>query len=197
MTTRYPREYLENAVRLLAAKYPACFFEDPGMRRPLKAKIIADLQKEGVSEEIIAGVEFYTNHFGYQRCLQAGTDRVDLNGKKAGVVTEQEQRNAQRKIREDKEELGRRNSPILTLRSLHAAGKIPDDQLRKVNVPMKKMAEGSKSAPILARPHMLLASAEEVFAATQDEALRTALTLASLRLLVSEVEKVIAALEAS
>jgi hypothetical protein len=42
---------------------------------------------------------------------------------------------------------------------------------------------------------MLLESASEVFAATQDEALRTALTLASLRLLVDEARKVITTLE--
>ena len=159
----------------------------------MKTKIVADLQKDGISEEIIAGVDFYTNHFGYQRSLQAGADRVDLNGKKCGTATEQEQLNAQKKIRGDKEELSRRTNSISTLRFLHAAGKIPDDQLGKVTLPMK--AASSKSDPILARPHMLLTSAGEVFAATEDEALRTALTLASLRLLVDEVQKIIATLE--
>src|ERR1700719_2895162 len=96
-----PREHLEDCVRYLAAKYPATFFEDPGMRRSLKINIVSDLQKEDVSAEIIAGVSFYTRHFAYQRSLLAGAERVDLNGKKAGVVTEQEQLNAQKKIREE------------------------------------------------------------------------------------------------
>src|SRR6516162_3008269 len=92
----YPREHLEQCVRYLADKYPACFFEDPGQRRPLKTNIVADLQKDGVSEGILAGVSYYVRHFGYLRCLQAGAERVDLNGKKAGVVTEQEMLNAEK-----------------------------------------------------------------------------------------------------
>ena len=41
----YPREHLEECVRYLADKYPACFFVDPGMRRPLKINIVADLRE--------------------------------------------------------------------------------------------------------------------------------------------------------
>jgi hypothetical protein len=36
-TKPYPREHVQEAVHYLAEKYPACFFEDPGVRRPLKA----------------------------------------------------------------------------------------------------------------------------------------------------------------
>jgi sRNA-binding protein len=196
MATRYPREHLENAIRYLAEKYPATFFEDPGMRRPLKATIAADLQKDGVDEGIIAGVSFYMNHFGYQRQIQAGADRVDLNGRKAGVVTELEQLNAQKKVREAKEEINnRKNGPVPSLRSSPAAGKTSGDDLSKVAAPVKRVSSTPESASVLARLQMLLGSADKVFAATEDEALRTALTLASLKLLVDEAHKVIATLE--
>jgi sRNA-binding protein len=198
MATRYPREHLENAIRYLAEKYPACFFEDPGMRRPLKATIAADLQKDGVDEGIIAGVSFYMNHFGYQRQIQAGADRVDLNGRKAGVVTELEQLTAQKKVKEAKEEINnRKTNPVPSLRSSPVAGKISGDGLSKAAAPVKQVSPGPtpEGVPVLARLHMLLESADKVFAATEDEALRTALTLASLKLLVAEAHKVIAALE--
>jgi hypothetical protein len=198
MATRYPRDHLEDAIRYLAGKYPACFFEDPAMRRPLKATIAADLQKDGVAEEIIAGVSFYMNHFGYQRQIQAGADRVDLNGRKAGVVTELEQLNAQKKVKEAKEEINnRKNGPVPSLRSSPVAGKISGDDFGKVAAPGKQVSPGPtpESAPVLARLHMLLASADKVFAANEDEALRTALTLASLKLLVDEAHKVITKLE--
>ena len=198
-----PREHLENCVSNLAAKYPACFFEDPRMRRPLKINIVSDLQKEGVSAEIIAGVSFYMRNWEYQRSLQAGAERVDLNGKKAGVVTEQEQLNAQKKVREEKEELARKNNAgslpaVSVLRSLHEAGKISTDQLSKVTLPATPPARQTmspKSSPVLARLQTLLERTNTLLIETEDEALRSALAGTCLRLVVSEAQRVIASFE--
>src|SRR2546429_8991493 len=120
----FPKEQLLDCIHQLATRYPACFFEDPRLRRPLKSTIISDLQKEGASDLVFAGVNYYTRNWTYQNCLQAGAERVDLDGKKAGIVTEQEQLNAQKRVREEKQALS--GDAISVVRSLHAAGKIPD-----------------------------------------------------------------------
>ena len=70
------------------------------MRQPLKKSIVADLEKDRVldGEKRTAAVAFYTNDWTYQRALQAGVGRIDLDGTKAGTVTELEQRAAEKKI---------------------------------------------------------------------------------------------------
>jgi sRNA-binding protein len=199
----YPREQLEQCIRYLADRYPGCFFEDPGQRRPLKTNLVADLQKDGVSEEIIAGVSYYMRHFGYLRCLQAGAERVDLNGKKAGVVTEQEMLNAEKQFREQKEQIARKNAAatlpaISVIRSLHATGSIPTDQLRKVTLPATPTSTRRTAQPIspeLARLQTLLASTNTILTETGDDSLRAALVGTSLKLLISEAQKALASLD--
>jgi hypothetical protein len=83
--TRYPREQLEEAVNIPVAKYPAAFFVDENQRRPLKADIDQDLVNDGNGELLVeGGLNYYRRNWGYQRSLQAGAERVDLNGQKAG-----------------------------------------------------------------------------------------------------------------
>ena len=155
-----PRQTIEDCIEYLSTKYPKCFFVDPRMRRPLKKTIVADLQKDQVlnDEKIEAATSFYTNHFGYQYTLIAGAERIDLNGDKAGTVTEQEQINAAKKVKEDKEKLSRRDIglPVAVLNRLHAAGRIPTDPLDKVTapkvVPMKKTPEPPHDIPDFEAP---------------------------------------------
>jgi hypothetical protein len=99
----YPfnREENENAIRMLAERYPKCFFVEPQQRRPLKKNIVADLQKDGcptASELIASAVEWYKSHFAYHYHVQAGVKRVGLNGEDDGTVTELEARNAQKYV---------------------------------------------------------------------------------------------------
>ncbi len=214
-TRTFPKEILLEAVRHLADKYPACFFEDPRQRRPLKSSIISDLEGDGATDELIAGADFYTRDWDYQRCLQAGAERVDLNGKKAGVVTEQEQRNARRRVREEKAALSSKISPVSALKSLSRAA---DDTLNKVASlqppseprdgpapskpdpellpasPAVQTAESTSSSP-LARLQKLASTAAHLHADTEDETLRSALTVATLKLLADEARKVITSLE--
>jgi hypothetical protein len=192
---KYPREHLEECVRYLVGKYPACFFEEPEMRRPLKVDIVANLHKDGAGDETIAGAIFYMNNFGYQRSLLAGAERVDLNGKRAGVVTKQEQLNAEKWGRERKEEYARKNgaaplSAVAVLQSLQTAGRISTDQLSKVTLPATL-----QKSPVLTRLKTLLASTDNILIDTQDEALRSALASASLKLLIAEAQKVMASLD--
>jgi sRNA-binding protein len=127
---------------MLAEKYPKAFFEEPRQRRPLKKNIITDLEKDSfpaARELMVAALDWYQNHFGYLGSLQAGVKRVDLHGKEVDTITEQERNNALKKIQEGRQkqqekerERGFGNSTA-TLRSLHAAGRIPDDQLKKLD----------------------------------------------------------------
>ena len=59
--------------------------------------------------------DFYLQSWGYLSCIEAGAERVDLNGKKAGIVTEQEQMSAQKRIRDEKATVakGRISAPAL------------------------------------------------------------------------------------
>jgi ProP effector len=200
--TRFPREHLEGSIRRLATRYPACFFEVPKLRRPLKAAIESDLEKDGVDNDVIAAVRFYRSNWSYQRALQAGAERVDLNGRKAGIVTEQEQRTAQNRIRTEQEELARKDgssssaqqaSPGPTLLSLRAVREPSADQ---PSADLEQQPAGSpKAPPPLARLQAILQSASDITASTEDETLRAALMTTALRVLVGEAEKVIASLE--
>jgi sRNA-binding protein len=180
---------------MLVKKYPKCFFENPQQRRPLKKAIISDLEKDGFPaayELITAGVEWYQSHFGYQYALTAGAKRIDLQGNEVATVTETEEMNAQKKIKEDRQKLEERSAgnSVGTLNSLHKAGRIPADQLSKVTVPPKPIMK-AKSDPLLTRLQALLSSANNVLTGTEDETLRSALGTASLKVLIEEAEEVI------
>jgi sRNA-binding protein len=181
----FPREDLEQGVLHLAQKYPAAFFPGQYNRRPLSLSILDHLQEEGESELLLSSANFYMRSWFYQRALQAGAERVDLNGKKAGVVTKKEELAAQKQIEEEK--------------AAHAR-KQQEEQQQFRTLPLlqptttKSVAKPILSNSKLARLHTLLGAAAEV--KTDDEPLQAAMTTAALKLLVVEAQKVISELEA-
>jgi sRNA-binding protein len=70
------RQDSEEVIRMLADRYPKCFFEDPKLRRPLSNDILTDLQqKEAVpvaKELLVAARDWYQSHLAYLYSLQAG-----------------------------------------------------------------------------------------------------------------------------
>lgn len=190
MAYLYNREESEATIRLLADRYPKCFFENPQQRKPLKKNIMVDLQNDGVSvasDLLTAALNWYTSHFGYQYTLQAGIKRVDLNGKEVGIVTELEHRAAQIKIKTDKQ---KRNDAVATLHTLHAQGRIPTDHIRKLDAPpIAKEAPPmkAKSAPALERVDEALDAARALLAKNRD-ALRTAMAVAALGVVIKETQ---------
>jgi sRNA-binding protein len=133
------RDECNAIIAALAKRYPACFFENPKLRRPLKNDILGDLYKDGVpftAEETAAAVEWYKSHFSYRYAVQAGAKRVDLDGREAGTVTPAEQRAAELYIARRKQEKQDRDLPpaVRTTLALHRAGEVPDDALRKITV---------------------------------------------------------------
>ena len=196
MSYRPNREDSENIVTMLVDKYPRCFFENPQQRRPLKKTILADLEKDGFPvtyEQLVAGVEWYQSHFGYQYAITAGAKRIDLGGNEVATVTETEAMNAQKRVKEDRQRLEERTvgNSVETLNSLHKGGRITTDQLSKVTMPPKPIVKGKSGDPLLTRLQGLLSSTNNVLTGTEDETLRSALGTASLKVLIEEAEKVI------
>ena len=136
MSYRLSRDQRDLIVRKLAAHYPACFFEEPRLRRPLKKDILADLHAAGfpfTSGETAEAVEWYQSNFGYQHAIQAGAKRVDLDGRAAGTVTPAEQRIAELYIAKRKQEMQQdRVLPPAVQTTL--AREIPNDASRKFTV---------------------------------------------------------------
>lgn len=126
-----PRDHLEALVEHLAATYPKAFFTDKFLKRPLKKNILVDLEKDRVldDEQREAAVNFYTKDWNYEYVLLTGAKRINLTGEEVGVVTATEAREAQNRVRVQKEErrraLASRHSPAEHARSLHDDGKIP------------------------------------------------------------------------
>jgi len=205
MHYRINREESEEVVRKLAEPYQKCFFVDPKMRRPLKNNILADLQKNGFPaayDLLSAGLDWYQSHFGYQYSLQAGARRIDLTGKEVSTVTEQEHASAQKKIRDDQQKLAERNSmnATRTTASLHSAGRITDDQLKKLDAsPMpavpttraKAAAAPSAISPELLRLHEALLAANAAATGPGDAELRAAMGAAALGFIVKEAQRLI------
>jgi sRNA-binding protein len=207
MSYRPSREESENIIHKLATDYPKCFFEDPKLRQPLKKSIMIDLEKEGlpVARELLeAAVDWYQSHFAYQYALEVGVPRLDLHGKKVSTVTELEYRAAQKKIEEDKQRAARDfGNSTRTLASLHEAGRIPDDQLRKLDAPpmpvtsTQKKAPTPEIAPELSRLYEALNAANTTLATVGDAALRSAMASAALAIVIKETQRVVASFQES
>jgi sRNA-binding protein len=208
-TYRFNREETEEVIRMLADKYPKCFFADPRQRRPLKKNLLADLQGDGFPaayELLSAALEWYQSHFSYRYALEAGAKRVDLTGKEVSTVTEQEHLAAQKKNKDDHQKLVEKNAlnSIKTNTSLYAAGRITDDQLRKVDAPPMSAAKPPKAAapPVLDHPvrsselaklYAALDAADKVMTGDADPDLRIALGCAALGVVIKEAQRIIAA----
>jgi sRNA-binding protein len=182
------RSESEDAIRMLAERYPKCCFEDPKMRRPLKKDILADLQREGLlAPSFRSAVGWYQGNFGYQYMLQAGNKRIDLDGKEVDTVTEQEQRDAEKYIAERKrvQRENHSNLAIPMTTPLHKA----NDTLRRATAPhtATRTTTMDVDSP-LARLMALVEGVDRALTDTADPALRAAFGLAGLKAVAAEVQ---------
>lgn len=192
---RFERQELEKGIELLAEKYPKCFFVNPRMRRPLKKNIAADLQKDGIAMAtnlIDAGIDWYKSHIGYQYSLEAGAKCLDLNGREVGTVTESEHRAAQKQIQEINERMAERNllNPIRTASSLVATGRIPTDQLKKIDAPTMSKTR-SPVQPELMRLYEAVLAADTAMSAVGNSNMRAAITAAVVGVVIEEAQRII------
>jgi sRNA-binding protein len=89
-------------IELLAQVFPKTFFVAGFQRRPLKKNIVADIERVNdpslASFDIGDAVDFYINHWDYDAaCSIAGADRINLEGKAVGKITEAEAREARQR----------------------------------------------------------------------------------------------------
>ena len=87
---------------LLCARFPKTFFAYQRRRRPLKIGIHRELEAvlgETVERKLLhRAIRTYVVNYGYLQSQTAGAERIDLDGKPAGVVTEEEAENAKRTL---------------------------------------------------------------------------------------------------
>ncbi len=193
MAYKFDRQELEDGIQMLAEKYPKCFFTIPRQRRPLKKNIVADLQKDGISmaiELIGASVDWYKSHISYQYSLEAGAKCLDLEGKEAGTVTELEQRAAQKKILEIHEKLAERN-PIKTTPSLVAAGRIPENQLKKIDAPIMSKTMAPVRPELMPLHEAVLAANTAMSTPVSNGNVRAAITAAVIGVVIQEAQRII------
>jgi hypothetical protein len=189
------RDESEQIIRMLVERYPQTFFQVPQQRRPLKKDIVSDLLNDGFDVgpgPLKKAVDWYQGHFGYHYSLQAGAERVDLNGKGGAKVTPQEAKKAQDYIAERQ----RPPDPIETmpvLRPLRRAGtlSLPEDAMRKIPTP-----EVNTNDPLL-RLQEQLDAVRRVMMDAPNPALRTAFGVAGLGVLAQEVEAIVKELQPS
>jgi sRNA-binding protein len=103
------RDDIERGVEALAETYPKTFFTNGRLRRPLKVGIAKDIKADLAADpdselkfyDIDQVLAWYTSHVGYHHaCSFTGAMRVDLDGARAGTVTESEAREAKERATE-------------------------------------------------------------------------------------------------
>jgi sRNA-binding protein len=88
----------EILITMFAERWPACFHVYEKRRRPLAIgihkEIIAALDGVADKTAIENALAFYVGNFSYLGKIKAGRERIALDGKPAGAVTDEEERNA-------------------------------------------------------------------------------------------------------
>lgn len=193
-------------IAYLADKYPKTFFTQAQLKRPLKRNIVDDLEKDRVldQERRSAAISFYTQDFNYERALQAGAKRVDLNGKEVGTVTTLEQKEALDRVRIKKQAQREKQNPVTVMRRMHANGVISTDQLSKLSAPpLEKTSAMTKTKTTtpdmngaeLAQLRALWSNIDSILSKTEDSKLQAALAVPALKVFVVEAQKFIATFE--
>lgn len=92
-------------IEYLVEQFPECFKLE-GDSRPLKIGIFDDLIKRCEDDERLSktklrsALRLYTSSWRYLRSVKAGVQRVDLDGKDAGLVDQEHQEHAQQLLQE-------------------------------------------------------------------------------------------------
>jgi sRNA-binding protein len=199
---RPSREESEHIIRMLVDKYPQTFFQEPRQRRPLKKDIVIDLQDDGFAVApgpLKKAVDWYQSHFGYHYSLQAGSPRIDLNGKAVAKVTSQEAMKAKDFIAERQRELSEiSRNPIETVTSFNRVVTRSEDATRKVPAPeVNTKPNLADTGDPLLRLQEQLDAVRRVMTDTPNPTLRTAFAVAGLGVLAQEVEAIVKELQSA
>lgn len=137
---------------------------------------------------------WYKSHFSYQRKLLSGAERVDLDGQKAGTVTESEQEAARRKVAARKKEMADRRA---ALASPPAPVKPPAiNGHASIGETMSKTPAAAPPSlpPALVPLQEAIATAGGILTDARYEALRKVLATAALKEVVGRAEELIRSL---
>jgi sRNA-binding protein len=195
------REDRDDAIRYLAERYPRCFAENPRVRRPLKKNIMDDLEKEGVLDvnRLTQVLDYYTANFTYCSAVVAGTERVGLSGEKSGVVTEQDQREAERRVLARKKELAEkkalRDSAAAAVAETPPNKSINGHEVMTSKNPPPPNPPPTTLHPALAPVQQALVAVNVLLTDAQFEPMRRALAPTALKQVTAVIENVVDALE--
>ena len=186
-------------IQYLADKFPKTFFDEPSHRRPLKHGILDDLDRQKVldREKLTQALDWYQNHFVYRYGLIAGAERVDLDGSKAGIVTEAEQRAARAWVAARKRELKEQQTiaakPVIPT----AAGKgheMNGAAMPKTVATTPDLPHANHLHHSLSEMQVALGIVSSILTEQLYEPLRPALAATALREIIGKAEKIISSL---
>jgi hypothetical protein len=196
MSVYTSRDELDRAIQALAKEYPKAFFVGAKQRKPLKhdieKDIEADLAKDNdnplLDYDIESAVAFYTTHVGYYKaCSVAGTPLVDLQGRPVSKITPSEARKYDDLATETFAaiERGKREKLPPFITQPGAAPKIAALPVNAALTNIEMLAELEKQISIV----------RMVFGDSPDDPLRRQLARPALRLMIDELDTIVARLD--
>jgi sRNA-binding protein len=196
MTAHTIREERERAIQALAKEYPKTFFVVAERRKPLKhdieKDIKADLAKDNDSPlldyDIDDAVAWYTSHVGYFKvCSVAGTNRIDLQGRPVSKITPSEAREAEKEAEEIFAQIAARKQEKLP-QFVTQSALAPKIAALPVNAALSNIE-------MLAELEKQIGIVRTVFGDSPDDPLRRELARPALRLMIDELNTIVARLD--
>jgi sRNA-binding protein len=192
------RNERDRALLALTEEYPKAFFIEPKRRVPLKHGIEQDMKADLTTNQHSALVYFdigdavawYRSHVGYLiSCSVAGAGRLDLAGMVVAKVTEAEARTAREKAKEifADIEVRKRQRQWPQQSGFSVARATPPVQARSFAVDAKL-----SNLDMLAAVQKQLELVKTILGDVPDDSLRRELARPALRLMVDELNTIIA-----
>ena len=196
MIAHTTREERDLAIQALAEEYPKAFFIVAEQRKPLKhdieKDIKADLAKDDDSPlhdyDIVDAVAFYKTHIGYHIvCSVAGTNRIDLQGRPVSKITPSEARYHKEEAKEIRAKMATRRKEDLPQFVTQPAS-APKIAALPMNAALSNIE-------ILAELEKQIGLIRVVIGDSPDDPLRRGLARQVSRLMIDELNTIVARLD--
>jgi sRNA-binding protein len=199
MSPVYPiRAERDDAIKILCEEYPSTFFIDPkkrvalkhGIEKEIEASLANNKNSRLLDYDVVDVVEWYRSHVGYKKaCSIAGNGRVDLRGRVVAKVTEAAARVAEQETAEGFAEIEARKKRQ-TLPKFITRPPAPIRQARALPVDTNL-----NNTEMLAEVEKQLGLVRSILGVSSDDPLRAELARPALRLMIDELNTVIARLD--
>jgi len=113
--TEVKRTSTKEIIAYLADKFPACFSLE-GPAKPLKVGIFQELAEKLTGDETVSktrlrqALRHYTSSWRYLKSVKLGTFRVDIDGKDAAEIDQDQADYAAKTLKESQEKFGNKNN---------------------------------------------------------------------------------------